>query len=542
VMGFGVGHVWKTTNGGASWTNISGNLPDAPANTVLLDPLDHSTLYVGTDVGVFISQTCAAASGTCGASWAEYGSRLPNSTVMKLRAFNGVTNATRFLRAATYGRGVWQVPLASVPLNGQPALSSLAPNTATAGGAGFTLTVNGSGFVSGATVQWNGNNRNTTFVSATQLTAAITAADVAAQGTAQVTVVNPSPCSTTCVSAASSFTINAATNNPAPVLSNISPGTAQAGGAQFTLTVNGSSFTSGASTVQWNGTALATTFVSSKQLTATVPAANIAAAGSASVTVVTSTCGTSTCASGAAAFTITTTAFPTLAFPSGQTRYWPHLISTGGFITKMTVSNIKTSANSLVIYFLNASGTLQCTVSNTLAAGGTLRLSSDQMACITASSSAIVNSQGPAGDLAVNLFFEFSQNGSPVNTIGFNDQPPLTDMTMPVELQSPGKTIGMAIFNPDTAKTATVTVELLDINGNVVATATRTVGPLAHDSFDVLNTLATFATAVGSSDFIGSITLASRDSQGGLLAVTAMALQDDLGPFSALPPVTGKAK
>jgi Domain of unknown function (DUF1929)/Kelch motif len=72
-----------------------------------------------------------------------------------------------------------------------PALMSLSPSSATAGGPAFTLTVNGSNFVSGSVVQWNGAARTTTFVSATQLTAAIPASDISAAGTAQVRVVNP---------------------------------------------------------------------------------------------------------------------------------------------------------------------------------------------------------------------------------------------------------------------------------------------------------------------------------------------------------------
>ncbi len=76
-----------------------------------------------------------------------------------------------------------------VPLINQP----LVPAAAVPGGAQFTLTVNGTGFVSGAVVKWNGSARTTTFVSASQLTAAITAADIAASGTALVTVVNPGP-------------------------------------------------------------------------------------------------------------------------------------------------------------------------------------------------------------------------------------------------------------------------------------------------------------------------------------------------------------
>src|SRR5690349_5385083 len=66
----------------------------------------------------------------------------------------------------------------------------LVPDSASPGGAGFTLTVNGTGFVSGATVRWNGSARTTTFVNGSQLTATISSADIAAAGTAFVTVLN----------------------------------------------------------------------------------------------------------------------------------------------------------------------------------------------------------------------------------------------------------------------------------------------------------------------------------------------------------------
>jgi hypothetical protein len=76
-----------------------------------------------------------------------------------------------------------------VPLINQP----LVPLAAAPGGLGFTLTVNGTGFVSGAEVEWDGSTRTTTFVSTSQLTAAIFASDIATAGTASVTVRNPSP-------------------------------------------------------------------------------------------------------------------------------------------------------------------------------------------------------------------------------------------------------------------------------------------------------------------------------------------------------------
>src|SRR5262249_6254676 len=72
-----------------------------------------------------------------------------------------------------------------------PTVTSLAPSAATAGGTAFTLTVNGTGFVSGAIVRWNGSGKTTTFKSATQLTAAIAAADISVVGATPITVVNP---------------------------------------------------------------------------------------------------------------------------------------------------------------------------------------------------------------------------------------------------------------------------------------------------------------------------------------------------------------
>jgi len=76
-----------------------------------------------------------------------------------------------------------------VPLISQP----LVPDAVAPGGAGFTLTVNGTGFVSGSVVNWNGSARATTFVSNSQLTASIMASDIATASTASVTVVNPTP-------------------------------------------------------------------------------------------------------------------------------------------------------------------------------------------------------------------------------------------------------------------------------------------------------------------------------------------------------------
>jgi hypothetical protein len=76
-----------------------------------------------------------------------------------------------------------------VPFVNQP----LVPETAAPAGNGFTLTVNGTGFVSGAVVKWNGSSRSTTFVSSSKLKATIPASDIASAMTAAVTVTNPAP-------------------------------------------------------------------------------------------------------------------------------------------------------------------------------------------------------------------------------------------------------------------------------------------------------------------------------------------------------------
>jgi IPT/TIG domain len=76
-----------------------------------------------------------------------------------------------------------------VPLINQPLL----PDAMKPGSAGFTLTVNGTGFVSGAVVHWNGSARTTAFVSRSRLTASILSSDIAKPSTARVTVVNPGP-------------------------------------------------------------------------------------------------------------------------------------------------------------------------------------------------------------------------------------------------------------------------------------------------------------------------------------------------------------
>jgi photosystem II stability/assembly factor-like uncharacterized protein len=89
-------HVFRSTDGGENWQDISGNLPETPANDIIIDPSLDSTLYLATDFGVFITRNL-------GLDWSMLGDNLPNVPVVDLR-FHG---PSRTLVAATYGRSMY---------------------------------------------------------------------------------------------------------------------------------------------------------------------------------------------------------------------------------------------------------------------------------------------------------------------------------------------------------------------------------------------------------------------------------------------------
>jgi hypothetical protein len=93
-------HVFRTTNGGAAWTDISGTLPDAPVNDLVLDPRDRTRLYAATDVGVFVSTDV-------GITWTQAGTGLPFVPVSDLEATD--TGSATTLTAATFGLGMYRL-------------------------------------------------------------------------------------------------------------------------------------------------------------------------------------------------------------------------------------------------------------------------------------------------------------------------------------------------------------------------------------------------------------------------------------------------
>ena len=118
--------IYMTTDGGLHWTMICANLPDSPANAIVVDPQDPNTVYVGMDAGVFVTRSVSTCgSGSC---WSPYGSGLPLAPVTQLIATpEGATNP--LLTAGTYGRGIWQIPLATT--GGQQTTATLSPSSIT---------------------------------------------------------------------------------------------------------------------------------------------------------------------------------------------------------------------------------------------------------------------------------------------------------------------------------------------------------------------------------------------------------------------------
>nr|MDQ3934194.1 IPT/TIG domain-containing protein [Actinomycetota bacterium] len=207
------------------------------------------------------------------------GTALPTMVVSELEATAQVdanliaTAGTASITVTSGGQSTAPVQLPVVAPG--PAVSELEPNIAPAGAAGFTLTVGGSGFEPGATVQWNGSALLTTFVSDSQVSAPVAASLIATPGTAQVTVVSGG-----IASKAQPFTIGAA----GPQIGSFKEAVAIAGGTDFELVVRGINFGKDAA-VNWNGTALTTTWDDADQVTAAVPASLITKEAQVPVTV-----------------------------------------------------------------------------------------------------------------------------------------------------------------------------------------------------------------------------------------------------------------
>ncbi len=104
VFGDNTGHVFKTVDGGGSWTDISGDLPNVPANDIAVDPDNANSFYLATDVGIFRTTNG-------GVNWIPLVTGMPRAlAIISLK----LHQPTRILRAATHGRGMYDLALTAL--------------------------------------------------------------------------------------------------------------------------------------------------------------------------------------------------------------------------------------------------------------------------------------------------------------------------------------------------------------------------------------------------------------------------------------------
>lgn len=194
-------HLFKSTNGGGSWTPIDGTsatsngLPfGIPIHCIQNVPGDSNTLFAGTDFGVYESTNA-------GVSWVRFGTGLPLVASRDLYIAPDKT----YIRIATFGRGVWQAPLTATPT------VSVTATTSTSVNVGGTVTFKAASNLNPNTVTWTatdgslnptstaGDGATTTTYTAPatigtvseSVTVTATGSDTTTKGTATVTVFNP---------------------------------------------------------------------------------------------------------------------------------------------------------------------------------------------------------------------------------------------------------------------------------------------------------------------------------------------------------------
>lgn len=116
LSGFGSSHVFLSANGGSTWCDIGAGLPDVPHNTVMFDPNNTATIYVGNDLGVFYANNVPT--GALGATqsliWTAYNEGFSDAILVSDLAIT----STNKLRMGSYGRGLWERDMA--PSSGLP--------------------------------------------------------------------------------------------------------------------------------------------------------------------------------------------------------------------------------------------------------------------------------------------------------------------------------------------------------------------------------------------------------------------------------------
>jgi hypothetical protein len=276
----------STSNGSSGSSNVASASTDNAQTITYISP---SYVLVSTTT---LPTLTVNGSNFVNGNAVQVGGSARTTTFVSANQLTAVLTTTDLgsVRALAITVGTGSTPLSNtqtlnVVANNTPTITSLSVSSLMEGSPAFDLTVNGTGFVTGAMVKIGGSARTTTFYGPNELVAWIPATDLTTAANLSVTVANPSPGTT---SAAATLAVD----NPMPSISSISP-TTTATGAQFTLTVTGTNFVSG-SVIMVGTHSVAATFTpptppsSTGTLTATVPGTDISTSGTVNITVVNS--------------------------------------------------------------------------------------------------------------------------------------------------------------------------------------------------------------------------------------------------------------
>ena len=128
--GYSTNNVFQSSDGGATWTNLSAGLPQVPAFTIVQNKQSAEVqLYAGTELGVYFKKGAA--------NWIPYNTNLPNVKIGELEIYYAAAPANSKLRAATFGRGIWESNVFFLV----PAIAVTVPNGGENWAAGSTQTI-----------------------------------------------------------------------------------------------------------------------------------------------------------------------------------------------------------------------------------------------------------------------------------------------------------------------------------------------------------------------------------------------------------------
>lgn len=366
-------------------------------------------------------------------------------------------------------------PIALQVTNPAPTISAVSPSVESVGVVAPVITVTGTGFVSGTVIQVNGSNRTTTYTSATQVSVALTAADVSASGTLSLTAINAAPGGGTSTAA------TVAVNNPAPGNGTLSPNTVLTNATTpVTITVTGTNFVPN-STIQLNGVSRTTTYVGPTQLTFQLAAADLATVQKFAVTIVNPSPGGGTSAAGTLwVFASTPTPVITSVAPTqfiagaGQSTiavYGSNLFQTVGTNTYFLTSTVQWNGTALTtqgFFPLGPSPYVTAAVpASLLTSVGTANITvSSSTSTPAVSNSVTVNIVNPPPPTLTSI----SPSGGPVGTT--------TNITLFGTGFNASSTVALngvnisSKFVSSTDLTATIPASLVEFAGNVNITVT----------------------------------------------------------------------